>query len=214
MPAYWARISTLGALPGAADTAKTSPDGSIQSRGTENLAAVLIFADHPVVGVGPGLYPAYYREYADRLGDYSNQFDIKIKNADRQAHTLYLGLLAETGILGFVSFMGAVVVTLYYLNRIRRRCLAAGKTELTHLASSFMLAIFAYLITGAFLHLAYARYFFFVLALGACASTIAARAATEEDRNPDDVPSQLRFWARRPWSVRRRRVRVGEPVRA
>ncbi len=143
VPSYWVRISTLSELPGTtspADSGTQAPDGSIVSRGTENLAAILIFADHPAVGVGPGLYPQYYREYADRLGDYSNQIDIKLKNADRQAHTLYLGILAENGILGFVAIMGAIVVTLLHLNRVRRRC-QREKPELALLASGFILSI-------------------------------------------------------------------------
>ena len=217
VPSYWVRISTLSELPGTTSPAESgtqAPDGSIVSRGTENLAAILIFADHPAVGVGPSLYPQYYREYADRLGDYSNQIDIKLKNADRQAHTLYLGILAENGILGFVAIMGAIVVTLLHLNRVRRRC-QREKPELALLASGFILSLTAYLITGLFLHLAYARYFFLILALCACASAILARVAAAEDQDPEVTPSHLSYWPRRlRRAPRSRPVAVGQPAGA
>ena len=198
VPSYWVRLSSLETLPGTADptSGQPAPDTSIQGRSTENLAALLIFADHPIVGVGPGLYPQYYQLYADRLGDYSNQLDIRLKYSSRQAHNLYLGLISETGILGLVTFLGAVLVTFRDLLRARKRCLR-DKPELALLASCVVLALAAYLIDGIFLHLAYQRYFFFILALGACASAIALRAAVAEDERPDEEPEHLRYWARR-----------------
>lgn len=205
VPSYWVRLSSLETLPGTADPAsgEPAPDTSIQGRSTENLAALLIFADHPIVGVGPGLYPQYYQLYADRLGDYSNQLDIRLKYSSRQAHNLYLGLISETGVLGLVAFLGAVLVTFRDLLRARRRCLR-DKPELALLASCIVLALAAYLIDGIFLHLAYQRYFFFILALGACASAIALRAAAAEDEGSEEEPEHLRYWARRKRRARRR----------
>ena len=52
VPSYWVRISTLEAIPALAGGSSYAdqPDTSVQSRGTENLAAALIWADHPIVG--------------------------------------------------------------------------------------------------------------------------------------------------------------------
>ena len=110
--------------------------------------------------------------------------------------------------------MGAIVVTLLHLNRVRRRC-QREKPELALLASGFILSIMSYLITGLFLHLAYARYFFLLLALGACASAILARVAAAEDQDPEVTPSHLSYWPRRlRRAPRSRPVAVGQPAGA
>lgn len=174
VPSYWIRVSTLAELPGVASTTGEA-DSSITSRGTENLAAVLIFADHPALGVGPGLYPQYYKEYQDRVGDYSSVIDVNQKYTTRQAHNLYLGVLAETGVIGFLCLMAAIVVTARELWTARRRCLKAGRVDLSLLPTATLMALTAYLITAVFLHLAYERYFFFLLAIGASAAAVAVR---------------------------------------
>ena len=60
------------------DSSGASPDGAVLSRATEGIAALLVFADHPLIGVGPGRFPSYYRLYADDIG-------IRALNADRQS---------------------------------------------------------------------------------------------------------------------------------
>jgi O-antigen ligase len=66
------------------------------------MAAVSMFLHHPILGVGYGNYPEeYYRHIwfvkattlTDRMG----------------AHNLYLEILAETGFLGLVAFLGLIV---------------------------------------------------------------------------------------------------------
>ena len=86
-----------------------------------------------------------------------------------------------------------MAVTFRDLLRVRRRC-AVEKPELALLASCVVLALSAYLISGIFLHLAYQRYFFFVLALAACASAIALRATSAE--RGDEEPEYSSYWVR------------------
>lgn len=197
VPSYWVRISTLEAVPSLAGgtSSEAQPDTSVQSRGTENLAAALIWIDHPIVGVGPGLYPQYYELYADRVGDYANRVEIRHKYTTRQAHNLYLAVLAENGVLGFMALMAILFVTLRELNRVRRRALES-RPELSQLAAGFMLAVLAYMTTGIFLHLAYQRYLFFLLALAAAASSIAVRelAADAKLEPVREREPRLPFW--------------------
>jgi O-antigen ligase len=187
VPSYWIRVSSLVELPGVTSTGSNA-DSSIQSRGTENLAAILIFADHPAFGVGPGMYPQYYEDYQDRVGDYSDVIDINQKYTTRQAHNLYLGVLAETGIIGFVCLMGAIGVTLLELWRARRRCLRDGRMDIALLPTAVILALAAYLITALFLHLAYERYFFLLLALGAAAAAVTLRDLAESQEESPAAP--------------------------
>jgi len=174
-PVYAHRLATLDSLADVAtEGASSGADTSFLSRATENVAAMLVFLDHPLFGVGPGLFPSYYRQYADEVG-------ILAKNADRQAHSLYFGTAAETGALGMACFLGAIYVTLRDLERVRRRWRRI-RPDLANMATGFLLALIAYLATGIFLHSAYLRYFWLIMALAGAATLIANRegAATEQ----------------------------------
>ncbi|HEY3523822.1 MAG TPA: O-antigen ligase family protein [Candidatus Limnocylindrales bacterium] len=166
VPGYSQRLGSLGSLTGAVtgDADAENPDGSIESRLTEGLSALLAWADHPIIGVGPGLFPEYYRYYADIVG-------IKVKSTDREAHDLYVGIAAENGIVGLSLFLGAIGITMRELARARRRW-KARRPDLANIATAFLLALATYLTTGIFLHLSYARYYWMMLALGAAAAVI------------------------------------------
>ena len=172
VPQYVDRVLTLGSIVSffTDDSGGAPADNSLLSRATENLTAINVFADHPIVGVGPGQFSEYYRQYSDEIG-------ISVRAQDREAHNLYLGLAAEAGSLGLAAFLCAVIVTLVSLARARRAALAT-RPDLAALATGFLLAIIAYLASGVFLHLSYARYYWLMLAL-AGAAAIVVRAAVE-----------------------------------
>ena len=178
-----ASIADLGALL-SDEPAGSDVDNSIQSRATENLTALRVFADHPVVGVGPGQFPNYYRDYADEIG-------VSVRAANREAHNLYLGIAAETGALGLLMFLGAVSATIIQLMRARARALAT-RPDLASIAAGFMLALVGYLASGLFLHLSYARYFWLVLALGGAAATVILQTVPEPERGEDRRGSRRR----------------------
>ena len=173
VPQYGNRVASLIDVTGTitGDTASGSPDGAVLSRATEALAAVLVFADHPIVGVGPGRFPSYYRLYADDVG-------IRVLQADRQAHDLYLHIAAENGILGLTAFLGILGLTLRDLIRVRRRWLKS-RPDIAAMATGLMLSIVTYMTTGLFLHLSYARYFWLMLALAGAAAHIGLELADE-----------------------------------
>lgn len=216
VPSYLVRISTLEAIPaitssGSGETADTS----VTSRGTENLAAFLIAADHPIVGVGPGMYPDFYQRYAERVQDYSNTVDVRHKNTRRQAHNFYLGVLAETGVLGLGALLGLLGATLLQLFRVRRRQVRA-RPELANLASAFIASILAYMVTGIFLHLSYQRYFWLVMALAGVGAIVAARAGAEAATLEPGEPA-VPFWRAQGTKRRHRRGRytpLNTPARA
>lgn len=145
------------------------PDGAIRGRATVMAAAALVFADHPVLGVGPGMFRYYSREYGNPLG-------LRFLEGDREAHSLYLGIAADHGTLGLLVFLAILYVSLRDLNRARLRW-AQRQPELANLATGFFLALIAYMTTGIFLHLSYIRYFWLILALGAATAHMARHAA-------------------------------------
>jgi O-antigen ligase len=188
VPAYGERLATIadvGALL-SDEPAATGTDNSVLSRATENLTALRVWADHPLLGVGPGQFPNYYRDYADDIG-------VSVKAANREAHNLYLGIAAETGILGLTAFLGAIVVTFIQLARARGRAIAS-RPDLAALAAGFMLALVGYLAAGLFLHLSYARYFWLMLALAGAAAAVILEAT-------EGAPTDARGRARRGYSA-------------
>ncbi len=196
VPAYWQRVTTVTSVAGATDTSGggESDDTSIRSRATEMLAAGYVFADHPIAGVGPGLFPLYYQSYAKRFG---HEVHEKVKwgkdrgevAPPREAHNMYLSVAAETGLPGLFTFGGTIVVTLLSLVRVRRLA-RVRSPDLSRMATSIFLAIIAYLTAGLFLSLAFQRYYWLLLALGAAPSLMLERtgqAGLEEGHDPVEL---------------------------
>jgi O-antigen ligase len=144
----------------AGPSATEGQDGSFANRTTEARAAISVFVAHPVIGVGVGLFPSYFQDEARAQGA------DRIVGVDREAHSLYLGLAAETGLLGLASFTAFIGSLLASLARVRRR-LRTTHPDASALATGFALSIIAYLATGLFLHFAYIRYFWLLAGLAA-----------------------------------------------
>ncbi len=170
VPVYAERLATLVTVSeSVGSTGIDQADGAIQSRVTEGLAALLAWADHPILGVGPGEFPHYYRQYADVVG-------IRVLATDREAHNLYLGTAAELGIIGITVFLIIIGLTLRDLARARK-AVRAKDPLMADMATGFILAIVAYLATGIFLHMSFIRYFWLMLALAAATALVAAAIA-------------------------------------
>lgn len=153
-PEYSARLATLLKIrsPGM-----RAADASIQERSTIYQSGFQIFLDHPLLGVGIGQAPEYLPEYSNYIGH-------SRLNRKMGPHNMYLESLAETGVLGFAVLMAMAGVALRRLWQVRRYW-KFRNPEYAHNATSLLLAIIVFLVTGLFLHLAYARYFWLLLAL-------------------------------------------------
>ncbi len=136
-------------------------DASVRGRATVGLAALQMFLDHPILGVGPGLSQAYMIEYSKE--------GFREIDTERRAHNMYLEELADTGIVGFTLFMAIIFYVLFSLARLRRRYKDAYP-EMAMLATGYLLGLVGYLLTAVFLHLSYVRYFWVIIAL--CGATI------------------------------------------
>lgn len=169
VPQYWKRLETMTATVQVLDqeNARSASDGAVRRRVTEMMAAVRVFLDHPAIGVGPGQFKQYAAEYG-------NQDALRRIEGARRAHSLYLEIAAESGVLGLTLFLAAIAATLTTLAAARRACLGTDP-ELTDLVTAYFLALICYLSTGVFLHLSYMRYFYLVLALGGAAAQVALR---------------------------------------
>lgn len=164
-PGYYDRIGTIEEVRGVVDPERLEEAGPVtRGRLTEMLAALWTWRDHPVVGVGPGQYMPYYSEpYQLRP-----EIDFRHLPKPRRAHNLYVEVAAEAGAVGLVLFVAIPGLLLLGLWRQRRRW-SRRRPGLARLATGFGLAIVAYHGTGMFLHLAFERYYWLVLAVTAAA---------------------------------------------
>ena len=183
VPGYRDRLSSLSSLGGATaqSGAANAADISARSRATENLAAWLVFRDHPFLGVGPGGFGFFYQEYAQRVGLEVQQGTrtgaegVKAGEApQRAAHDIFLGVAADLGTAGLVVFVSVLVAALTALNRVRRLWLGRD-VGLEALATGLLLALLSYVMAGLFLSLAFERYLYVLLGLAGATARVLTR---------------------------------------
>ena len=165
-PQYRARlvsITNVTKLVSGNDTG-AQPDGAMKGRATAMLAAVHVTADHPLIGVGPGVFRNYSQSYG-------NQLNLRRLKEGRQAHCLYLDIAAENGLLGLGALLGIFAATILSLQRARRAWMEVDP-DMSYLMGALLLCVVAYMSSGLFLHLSYVRYFWFVMGLAGAAARI------------------------------------------
>lgn len=176
VPEYGSRLASLGGLSGAGAQvgASGAADESALARATENKAAMLAFADHPLVGVGPGNFPDTYQYYAQKIGNAVHQAAKTASAGEaageapaRAAHSLPLGIAADQGVIGLLVFAAFVLVTFAELLAARRRC--RSRPRLEGMATALFVGLLGYLVAGAFLSLAFERYLWLLIALAGAA---------------------------------------------
>ena len=165
VPGMLERVASLEAVGG-----EGAGDRVISQRLNDMVTAFLVFGEHPVLGVGPGLFSAVYLEFAGEAPALAGAVAY-------EAHTLYGEVAAETGVFGMLAFFGLIVATMVLLARARGAALRVGRADLADLAAGFLLVIVVHLATGVFLHLSYPRYFWVAMGLAGAAAIVVAREA-------------------------------------
>lgn len=162
-------------------------DESMRRRYAQSMAALEVFADHPLLGVGPGQFAPFYST------PYVNRGGLAPQAKGYYAHNLYLEIAAETGVLGLLVFLAIVGIPFVQLWKRWWR-LRSSQPDLAALSAAFFLSLTSYLFIGIFLHMAYQRYFWLLMALIAAAVRIvdqeeANRNAMSEEVLPEEVES-------------------------
>jgi putative inorganic carbon (HCO3(-)) transporter len=173
-PQYGERIATLSVFTDVASTdssaALTGADGAIRGRATDILAAFRIFTDHPLFGVGPGMVSYYTQQYSRGIG-------FRYITNSPEAHSLFPGIAAESGILGLICFALILYIPLRDLVLARRQWMKSHP-DWSYLATAFFQVLVSYVVTGLFLHMSYMRFFYLMLALAVVASNFKNGHAT------------------------------------
>lgn len=178
-PTFIGRVASIGNAAELFSDGADEVEGAVVGRATSNLAAFNVLLDHPLLGVGPGLYgPNYSVDYANKLG--LRHFD-----EPRRAHNLFLEVGAETGLLGLAAFIAVLLAAAIPLWHVRRRW-EHRNAEYTNLATALLLSLLGYVTAGLFLHLAYERYLWIIVALAGSTiwilTPVSARWSTERLR--------------------------------
>lgn len=162
-------------------TAFTSQNGiyqdtSFRGRSSEMLTGLAMFAEHPILGVGTGNYPTNYQRYTQLIG-------IEFRAQARDPHSLYVQLLAETGILGTLAFLGMVASLFTALNKACRELERSPHLQdWLPWMNAIRMAILSYLMTSVFLHNAYIRYFWVLVAMALAGIQITYSLLNNSDR--------------------------------
>ena len=119
------------------------------------LTGLAMFREHPFLGVGFANYNDNYWSYAGNLGLEATARNVGSASSARQPHSLYVEIMAETGIFGIASFLVFIYITLRDLYRSRmingENKVKADPDWSLWITSIFM-AIFTFLVAGIFLH--------------------------------------------------------------
>lgn len=168
MPQYLVRLSSIANLADLQGRhSQEKMDGAVHIRTSAIASSAVIFAEHPLLGLGPGVAQYFTREYGKRLG-LAATWDAK----KTPAHMIFLDVAADSGLVGLASLLAACGVTVVGLIRCRRR---AQDDELRQITTAIALALGAYFACGLFLHFAFIRYFWLIMGLAAACQQVAAR---------------------------------------
>lgn len=127
-----------------------SQTAEFRGRLSENIAALQMWRDHPVLGVGSNEFPSNYREYAREIG-----LDAR---AERNAHNSYLQIAAESGTAGLAAFLALVATGLWAGLRARTDLMRRGLVSAAGGAEALVAGFVGYLAAAVLLHQAFPQY--------------------------------------------------------
>ena len=126
-------------------------------------AALQMFSDRPVLGIGFGGFPDLFWQYAPVFG-----------NSRSAIHSTFMGTLAETGAVGFVILLLMYLEYFKSLLKVRRR---AGYV---HLANYAIVSLVAITLAQAMFHVAtISRLMFIIFGIGAVVVRLSDLAADD-----------------------------------
>jgi O-antigen ligase len=122
--------------------ANVKSDASNAERINRWMSAIAMFKDRPIVGFGPGTYMFCYAPF--QQSNYTTIISTNFGDVGN-AHSEYLGPLAESGILGLLTLL----ILLYAVLQTAFRLYYDGRTHFVrYMSLSVMLGLITYLIHG------------------------------------------------------------------
>ncbi|MEM9975238.1 MAG: O-antigen ligase family protein [Pseudomonadota bacterium] len=145
-------------------------DPAANGRLAEMIAAWKLFLEHPIAGVGYGQFESYYQDTAQRYG-------LMARESDRQAHSLYLEILSERGLIGGFAVLGLILFAFARGGVALRALGSEGRTVEATMLRGVIFGFVGYLAASALLHDSYKNYFWITAAALMAAPVMVARFA-------------------------------------
>jgi O-antigen ligase len=133
-------------------------EASVSGRLAEMGAAAQAFAEHPGAGLGYGTFQDFYQAQSVRL-------DLKLRSADRSAHSLYLEAAAEQGLPGLLALIAMIALAFRAAFLARAAALATDDPRLRAMLDGLIAGAIGLFAAALFLHDAYGQNVWMVLTL-------------------------------------------------
>jgi O-antigen ligase len=153
-------------------------DPSIGRRITYTYVAWDIFKEHPVMGVGPGVFKEYYAQspYAVRFADDMTE------QLKRYAHNTYIEVLTGSGLAGLLFFLIIHIAALRNLGGAARLFRMKKMNEKAAIVRAYQWSYITIMVYFFFVSNVYHKYFWLPVAL----SEIALRFARQTSKGEGD----------------------------
>ena len=113
----------------------------LEQRAALAVAGVLMFLEHPIIGVGPG-------GFADSLDRFGAQVS-QLRDIQPTPHNAYVQMAAETGVIGLVAFVAFFAVTLWaLLKEVRRSGRETGQRNTIDLRRALLWSLATVCVAG------------------------------------------------------------------
>jgi len=151
-PTYWNEVRSI------------TEQGTSKGTGAERIytwgVGWHMFLGNPVLGVGQGNFPYVFREYEILAGHGEEGYRGR-SVAGRVAHSIYITMISELGLIGTCIIIGMIINALNDLKAIRAQSFQQNIVSNTTSKKNYFLALglegslVAYLASGAFLAILY-----------------------------------------------------------
>jgi putative inorganic carbon (hco3(-)) transporter len=170
---YLDRLFTLTKLFNNTGTSRVE-ERSLQGRLSENLTAFEMIKANPIFGVGLNSYKYLFPTYSKKLG-------LALVATEREAHNLYLEILAETGMLGFSIFALIMGSCIQFMRKARTLFARHQFHDYAGMTVGYLGGFVAYFFAAIFIHNAFPRYFYLLLGIAFAINLVAQNAVTSKD---------------------------------
>lgn len=145
----WNRIRGMENLTSTATIADADEESSAEQRWTIWQVAFTAIGEHPIGGVGLGVYPKENARIVRRMG--GRQGNLGLARGERDAHSIYLTVWSETGTVGLLLFLAMLGSVIRAGLRAERRLKPLGGTNSDLQALVALRAgLIGFLVAGAF----------------------------------------------------------------
>jgi len=169
-PAFWDRMATMNVR------SEEEMDDSAASRVHFWRVATEMAADNPLLGVGYNSFNEHYDQYDFLDGRYGR---------GRSAHSMWFGVLAELGYIGFTLYVLTFGLALSAMQSVAKRAKAGAlPREFYHYAISLQAAFVAAMVGGTFLPWSYTEMLWHFFALSMALRQIALKTVATPVAEP------------------------------